>query len=206
MGIKKEDNDSDSNESESSTDENYQKVINNDDWDINMQRKIDEAYASTEMPAQLDQRFVKQPQEVSKIDVEMKDIEKSKHGSIDESTSNQEEEMGSDVSLNDDEFNNLLKELETHDPEDLTEEMKAKLAEAQKLKKEKIEKYLKNQDRKKKEKKKEKKKKGKEKTVEITAMAPSAPSTPGKVTNRNNISEGSSEYHRRKDESEEKSY
>ena len=182
--IKKEDNDSDSNESESSTDENYQKVINNDDWDINMQRKIDEAYASTEMPAQLDQRFVKQPQEVSKIDVEMKDIEKSKHGSIDESTSNQEEEMGSDVSLNDDEFNNLLKELETHDPEDLTEEMKAKLAEAQKLKKEKIEKYLKNQDRKKKEKKKEKKKKGKEKTVEITAMAPSAPSTPGKITNR----------------------
>merc|ERR1711963_791904 len=135
--LKKEDNDSDSDESESSTDENYQKVINNDDWDINMQRKIDEAYASTEMPAQLDQRFVKQPQEASKVDVEMKDIEKSKHGSIDESTSNQEEEMGSDVSLNDDEFNNLLKELETHDPEDLTEEMKAKLAEAQKLKKEK---------------------------------------------------------------------
>merc|ERR1711963_183462 len=63
--IKKEDNDSDSNESESSTDENYQKVINNDDWDINMQPKIDEAYASTEMPAQLDQRFVKQPQEAS---------------------------------------------------------------------------------------------------------------------------------------------
>merc|ERR1711923_694680 len=78
---KEKDSESDSDESESSTDENYQKVINNDDWDINMQRKIDEAYASTEMPAQLDQRFVKQPQEVSKIDVEMKDIEKSKHGS-----------------------------------------------------------------------------------------------------------------------------
>merc|ERR1711923_192528 len=152
--------------------------------DINMQRKIDEAYASTEMPAQLDQRFIKKSEEASKVDVEMKDIEKSKHESIDESTSNQEEEMGSDVSLNDDEFNNLLEELESHNPDDLTDEMKAKLAEAQKAKKEKIEKYLENQNRKKKEKKKEKKKKGKEKTVEITAMAHTAPSTPGKITNR----------------------
>ena len=111
----------------------------------------------------------------------MKDIEKSKPGNIDESTSNQEEEMGSDVSLDDEQFNNLIKDLESQDPDDLSDEMKAKLAEAQKVKKEKIEKYLKNQNRKKKEKKKEKKKKGKEKTVEITAMAPT---TPGKVTNR----------------------
>merc|ERR1711872_395659 len=132
--IKKEDNDSDSDESESSTDENYQKVINNDDWDINMQRKIDEAYSSTEMPAQLDQRFIKQSQEASKVDVEMKDIEKSKHGNIDESTSNQEEEMGSDVSLDDKQFNNLIKDLESHDPDDLTDEMKSKLTEAQQAK------------------------------------------------------------------------
>ena len=147
-----------------------------------MQRKIDEAYASTEMPAQLDQRFIKKSQEVSKVDVEMKDIEKSKPGNIDESTSNQEEEMGSDVSLNDDEFNNLIKDLESHDPDDLTDEMKAKLTEAQKAKKEKLEKYIKNQNLKE-AKKKERKKKGKEKPIEITPMAPM---TPGKVTNRKN--------------------
>merc|ERR1711963_1119584 len=56
---KEKDSGSDSDESHSSTDENYQKIINNDDWDINMQRKIDEAFALTERPAQLDQRFIK---------------------------------------------------------------------------------------------------------------------------------------------------
>ena len=162
----------------------YQKVIANDDWDNNMQRQIDEAFASTEMPAQLDQRFIKrsQDQEESQEDVEMKEIEKSKPEQKEEPASNQEEDIGSDVSLDDDQFDNLIKELESHDPDNLIDEMRAKLTEAQKAKKEKLEKYIKNQGLKE-AKKKEKKKKGKEKPIEITPMAPT---TPGKVTNRKN--------------------
>merc|ERR1711923_524463 len=137
---KEKDSGSDSDESDSSTDENYQKVIANDDWDNNMQRQIDEAFASNEMPAQLDQRFIKrsQGQEESQEDVEMKEIEKSKPEQKEEPASNQDEDIGSDVSLVDDQFDNLIKELESHDPDDLTDEMRAKLTEAQNAKKEKL--------------------------------------------------------------------
>merc|ERR1711884_842268 len=94
----------------------------------------------------------------SQEDVEMKEIEKSKPEQKEEPASNQEEDIGSDVSLDDDQFDNLIKELESHDPDNLTDEMRAKLTEAQKAKKEKLERYIKNQNLKEAKKKERKKK------------------------------------------------
>jgi len=178
---------SDSEESDASTDDNFQKVIANDNWEKEMQRQIDEAYASNEMPAQMDKRFIKRPQRTdgSSEDNEKKDTEKSKSEQNEESANKKEDDNNSDVSLDEDEYDNLMKELESKEPDELTEEMRAKLTEAQKAKEEKLENYIKKNTNKKakkksKEKEKKKKEKEKEKSIEITPM------TPGRITNTKN--------------------
>ena len=98
------------------------------------------------------------------------------------------------MSLDEDDFEKLLEELKGKEPDEITDEMKEKLAEA-KLKKEKLEKYIqKNPSKAKKKKMHEKERKEKEKEerekererkkAEKAKNKDDKTGTPGRVTNR----------------------
>ena len=103
------------------------------------------------------------------------------------------------MSLDEDQWENLLNDLKSKEPDELTDEMKAQLAEAQKAQKEKLKRYIqknpskeekkkiKEQERKEKEKERREKEKEKKKTEkEKRTKKDETPGTPGKITNRKN--------------------
>ena len=194
-GIKqeKDSSDSDSEASDSTADENFQKAITNENWGTDMQQQIDEALASNEMPAQMDSRFIKKSKrDDSNDDPPKKDFEKSKNEQDDDSPNKKEIDSGK-MSLDEEEYDNLIKEVEDNKKQDgLTEEIRAQQAEEQRAQIEKLKKYTnKNPSKadKKKIKDKEKKEQAKaqkqlEKDKEKHSKKSEKPATPSKVTSR----------------------
>ena len=196
-GIKKEKESSDSDSEEAnSSDEIFQKAITNDKWGMDIQQQINEAMASNEMPAQMDSRFIKKANKVS-TDSPKKDFEKSKNEQDDDSPNKKEIDSG-DISLDDEDFNNLIKEAEDNKKQDeVSEETRAKLAEEQRAQTEKLEKLKKYTNKnpskadKKKAKDKEKREEAKaqkqlERDREKQDKKSEKPATPSKVTSRKN--------------------
>merc|ERR1712242_531757 len=186
-GIKKEKESSDSDSDEAnSSDETFQKAITNEKWTTEIQQQINEAMASNEMPAQMDRRFIKKSKKVSATeDSPKKDFEKSKNEQDDDSPNKKEIDSG-EMSLDEEDYNNLIKEVEDNKKQDgLTEEIRAKQAEEQRAQIEKLKKYPnKNPSKADKKKIKEKEKKQLEKDKEKQNKKGDKPATPSKVTSR----------------------
>ena len=172
------DSSSDSDESDDTASESFQKAIASDAWEKEMQQKINEAISSKDKPTPIDRRFVKKSLQDNKGDESKKDESKkdeskkgkSKRGKPKKKASKEDEGNTSDISLDEDEFENIIKDLESKEADELTPEMKIQLAEAQEAKKVKLENYITKQ-------KKIKKKNQSEKQDP-------APGTPNKRENR----------------------